>query len=74
MSLGLVLLVIAVATTFILQVAVIYAPFLQDAFNTVALTATQFVVAIALASSVLFAVEIEKYFRRHRHTGETQAA
>jgi magnesium-transporting ATPase (P-type) len=61
------LLLVAVVATFILQLMVIYAPFLQDAFETVALSATQLVVVLLLASSVLFVVEIEKWFRRRRH-------
>jgi magnesium-transporting ATPase (P-type) len=57
----------AVVATFVLQLLVIYEPFLQVAFNTAALTGQQLVVTLVLASSVLFAVEIEKWFRRRRH-------
>ncbi len=60
------LMVLAVATTLILQLLVIYAPFLQDAFNTVPLTAEQLAVSLGLAVSLLFAVEIEKWLRRRR--------
>ncbi len=58
------LLLLAVLATFVLQLLVIYAPFLQNAFNTVALTGEQLAVSLGLASTVLFAVEIEKFFRR----------
>ena len=60
------LMMLAVATTLILQLLVIYAPFLQAAFNTVPLTAEQLAVSLALAASLLFAVEIEKWLRRRR--------
>ena len=60
------ILLFAVILTFVLQLLVIYAPFLQDAFNTTALNAEQLAVSLVLASSVLFAVEIEKWFRRRR--------
>ncbi len=61
------LLLFAVVATFVLQLLVIYAPFLQNAFNTVALNGEQLAVSIGLASTVLFAVELEKLFRRRRH-------
>ena len=60
------LLLLAVLTTFVLQLLVIYAPFLQNAFNTAALNTVQLIVTLLLASSVLFAVEVEKWFRRRR--------
>jgi len=56
----------AVVLTFLLQVLVIYEPFLQTAFDTVALTGEQFAVTLGLASLILFAVEIEKFIRRRR--------
>jgi len=56
----------AVVLTFLLQVLVIYEPFLQAAFDTVALTGEQFAVTLGLASLILFAVEIEKFIRRRR--------
>jgi magnesium-transporting ATPase (P-type) len=67
------ILFIAVVLTFVLQLLVIYAPFLQNAFNTAPLNGTQLVVSLALASTVLFAVEIEKAIRRHRE-GDTVEA
>jgi P-type Ca2+ transporter type 2C len=60
------LLLWAVLSTTLLQVFVIYVPFLQNMFDTTALTLTQFLMSIVVASVILFAVEIEKYiFRRH---------
>lgn len=56
----------AVVSTFILQLAVVYVPFLQTAFETVALTPTQLGVSIALAAVVLVVVEVEKVVRRMR--------
>ena len=67
------ILFLAVILTFVLQLLVIYAPFLQDAFNTTALNAEQLVVSLVLASLVLFAVEIEKWFRRRRKAGRVPA-
>ena len=61
------MLFLAVLATFILQLLVVYAPFLQQAFDTAALTAEQLAVSIALAASVLFAVEVEKWLRRRGH-------
>jgi Ca2+-transporting ATPase len=56
----------AVISTFILQLAVVYVPFLQTAFETTALTPTQLGVSTGLAAVVLFVVEIEKAVRRAR--------
>ncbi len=59
-------LMLAVLSTFILQVLVIYAPFLQAAFDTSPLSLQQFLVALALSGVVLLAVEAEKLTRRRR--------
>ena len=50
----------AVVSTFVLQLMVIYAPFVQELFDTSGLTLTQISVSFAVASIVLFAVELEK--------------
>ncbi len=50
----------AVASTFVLQLLVIYAPFAQELFDTSALSASQITVSFLAASLVLFAVELEK--------------
>jgi magnesium-transporting ATPase (P-type) len=60
------LLLLACVSTFILQLAVIYVPFLQQMFETEALTLGQLAVTIALASLVLFAIEIEKLIANRR--------
>ncbi len=66
-SIGLVtnrLMLVAVLVTFMLQMALIYVPFLQNFFNTVALTASDLLIALAASSVVFVAVEIEKWWRR----------
>ncbi|MDE2952130.1 MAG: cation-translocating P-type ATPase [Chloroflexota bacterium] len=50
----------AVLSTFLLQLAVVYAPFVQELFDTSALTLAQITVSFLAASVVLFAVELEK--------------
>lgn len=57
----------AVIMTTVLQVAVIYVPFFQVTLETTAISLLEFVMSVALASVVLFAVEIEKFIRRTRH-------
>jgi P-type Ca2+ transporter type 2C len=53
-------------STFLLQLVVIYVPFMQSVFETKALTLTELGISIVLASAILFAVEIEKVVNR-RH-------
>lgn len=50
----------AVLLSVSLQVAVVYVPFLQRAFSTVALGADDWLVCVATASSVLWVVELRK--------------
>lgn len=59
-------LILSVILTFILQIAVVYIPFLQGPFNTVSLPAVDFIISILLSSSIFFAVEIEKLIIRSR--------
>ena len=54
------LLLWAIVSTFILQLAVVYVPFLQVAFQTAPLSALEIGVAFLLGAVVLFAAEIEK--------------
>ncbi|MCY4019864.1 MAG: cation-translocating P-type ATPase [Chloroflexi bacterium] len=54
------LLLWAVLSTFVLQLIVVYLPFVQDLFDTSALTLTQITLSFLAASVVLFAVELEK--------------
>ena len=51
---------IALGLSLALQVAVVYVPFLQQAFGTVALTAGDWLCCIAVASSVLWLRELSK--------------
>lgn len=54
----------AVFSTFVLQLAVIYIPFLQEIFSTQALSFNELIICIGLSSIVFWAVEIEKFFKR----------
>jgi Ca2+-transporting ATPase len=54
---------LAIGLAIALQVAVIYLPFLQQAFNTVALAPQDWLVCAAVASSVLWLMELRKLFR-----------
>jgi P-type Ca2+ transporter type 2C len=56
----------AVLLTFVLQLAVIYLPFLQNIFSTVALEPWELVLSLAVASIVFFAVELDKWRRRRQ--------
>ena len=55
---------IAVILTFALQLGVIYLPFMQTIFETFPLRLSELGVGLAIASVILFAVEIEKAFTR----------
>lgn len=55
-------LIYAVLTTIILQLVVIYVPFLQTAFKTVPLSLSEWGVVLALASTTLISMELVKYF------------
>jgi Ca2+-transporting ATPase len=63
-------LVWAVATSAAAQLATVYVPFLQDAFETEALDAVQLAVVLVLSTTAFVAVEIEKALRR-RHPAIT---
>jgi Ca2+-transporting ATPase len=62
------LLFYAAISTFLLQIAVVYAPFMQAIFETKALTLQEFGLSIVLASLILFGVEVEKFVNRRPHT------
>jgi Ca2+-transporting ATPase len=54
----------AISLTFILQLAVIYVPFMQTLFNTTALTWQDLVLGLFLSTIVFWSVEIAKWFQR----------
>jgi P-type Ca2+ transporter type 2C len=54
----------AVVLTFVLQLAVIYVPFLQGFFNTVPLSALDLAIGLAISSIVFWVVELEKWLTR----------
>ncbi len=57
----------AVALSLLLQVAVIYTPFLQQAFSTVSLSVGDWARCAAVGSSVLWLRELSKLIARRRH-------
>jgi P-type Ca2+ transporter type 2C len=60
------LMLVAVTITFVLQLTLIYVPFLQTFFHTEALGFTDLLIALAASLIVFVAVEIDKWVRR-RH-------
>jgi Ca2+-transporting ATPase len=56
----------AVLLTFALQMAVIYTPFLQSIFNTVALSWQELLISLAFSVIVFLAVELVKWLRFQR--------
>ena len=58
--------VVAIALTFLLQIALIYVPFAQNIFGTEALGAGELALSLALSVIVFAAVEIEKWVKRAR--------
>ena len=56
----------AVLSTFVLQLVVVFVPFVQTLFDTRSLNLSQMVTGCAIASIVLFAVEFEKLIVRRR--------
>ena len=60
------LMVVAVVVTFLLQMALLYVPFLQGIFRTVALTPSQLGISLIASLTVLVAAEAVKWLRRQR--------
>ncbi|KAB1641717.1 cation-translocating P-type ATPase [Gulosibacter chungangensis] len=52
----------------VLQIAVVHVPFMQVAFGTAALDLQHWIIAVAMASIVLWAEELVKLFRRIKHS------
>ena len=59
-------LVFAVLLTFVLQMAVMYVPFLQKVFRTEPLSGLELLLCLGLSSIVFWAVEIEKWIKRSK--------
>ncbi len=57
----------AIVTVLALQVAVVHVSWLQQLFDTSALSATQWLAAVAVASSLLWVEEMRKAVMRRRH-------
>ncbi len=55
---------VAMAVSFLLTVAVIYVPFLRDAFKFEHISIEEFLISMALAISVIPIVEVVKFFQR----------
>jgi P-type Ca2+ transporter type 2C len=64
----------SVLATFLLQLAVIYLPFLQGLFGTYPLTLAEMVLALGLASVLFWMIEIPKFFRREAPSQTIPAA
>lgn len=56
----------AVLLTFVLQMALIYVPFLQRFFETVPLSLNELLLVLAASSTVFIAVELDKWRRRRQ--------
>jgi Ca2+-transporting ATPase len=54
----------AVLLTFVLQMGVVYLPFLQDLFKTSALPPDELLVSLVLSTVVFWGVELEKWLLR----------
>jgi Ca2+-transporting ATPase len=65
---------LAVLISSALQVVVVYTPFLQDAFGTVPLSATDWLMCIGVGSSVLWLIELKKLVQRLRVGSTGQVA
>lgn len=63
-------LLLAVLLTFVLQLLVVYVPFLQETFDTAALSVTELLITAVLGSVVLFGVELEKVIIRREQDAD----
>jgi len=55
-----------VLLTFILQLAVVYVPFMQEIFKTTSLSPVDLAVSLLLSTVVFWGVELEKWWLRRR--------
>ncbi|MBW4658853.1 MAG: cation-translocating P-type ATPase [Drouetiella hepatica Uher 2000/2452] len=60
-------LLIAVLTTFVLQIVVIYVPWMQEFFHTQALPLEDLAICLSLSTIGFWAVEFQKFFRQRRN-------
>ncbi len=51
----------AIALTFLLQIAIVYVPFLQNIFQTTALSLQEILLCLAFSTIVFWAVELKKW-------------
>ncbi len=58
----------AVLLTFVLQLAVVYVPFMQGLFKTMALSPVNLAISLVLSTVVFWGVELEKWFLRQRES------
>ncbi|HEY8897388.1 MAG TPA: calcium-translocating P-type ATPase, PMCA-type [Niastella sp.] len=56
----------AIALTFVLQIAIIYAPFLNKIFNTAPLTWKELGICLLISTITFHAVELEKFIRKRK--------
>lgn len=54
----------AVLLTFVLQMAVVYVPFMQEIFKTIGMSFADLAVSLALSTVVFWGVELEKWYLR----------
>ncbi len=59
----------AVTLTVVLQLALVYVPFLQSIFKTVALSVSDLILTVVVSSLIFWAVELEKWFMRRQPKG-----
>ena len=57
----------SIALTFILHIALLYIPFLNDIFKTQPLSMKEFLFTIAISLIVFHAVELEKWIKQRKH-------
>jgi Ca2+-transporting ATPase len=62
----------AVLLTFVLQLAVIYIPFLQEIFNTQALSPIELAVSLIASTVVFWSAEFEKWIIRRRRVNQLE--
>jgi Ca2+-transporting ATPase len=56
----------AVLLTFALQMGVVYLPFMQEIFGTIALSLSELAVSLVSSTIVFFGVEMEKWWLRRK--------